>query len=59
MAATAAAPATARRERAEGPRRPVQLEERPEPLAPARGIAVAVALGALTWALVIAALLRF
>lgn len=32
---------------------------RPEPLGPARGIALAVAVGALAWAFLIAALLRF
>ncbi len=32
---------------------------RPEPLGPARGIALAIAAGALAWAFVVAALLRF
>jgi hypothetical protein len=61
--ANVGAPA-ARRERAPEPvderaaQRPIQLDDRPDPLAPARGIAVAVGLGVLAWALVIAALLR-
>lgn len=63
VAVATAGAAPARRERATEPAasvpRPIQLQERPEPLGPLRGIALAVALGALGWALVIAALLRF
>lgn len=62
MAVAASGAAPVRRERAAEPngnaRRPIQLDELPEPLGPARGIAIAVALGAIAWALVIAVLLR-
>ncbi|MFI5315065.1 MAG: hypothetical protein ACHQ6T_05160 [Myxococcota bacterium] len=63
-AATAGAPAI-RREHAPEPvvdralRQPVQLEERPEPLGPIRGIALAIGLGALAWLALIAVLLRY
>jgi len=40
-------------------RAPIQLEERPDPLAPARGVALAVVLGLGAWALAIAAFLAF
>jgi hypothetical protein len=61
--ATAGAPPI-RRERTEEPvaeraPRPNPPEPRPEPLGPARGIALAIAVGALAWAFIIAALLRF
>ena len=60
--ATAGAPAL-RRERASEPERahqaPIQLDARPEPLGPVRGIALAVALGAAAWVLLVAILLRF
>jgi hypothetical protein len=63
-AATAGAPAV-RRERAPEPvvdraaPRPIQLDERPAALGPARGIAIAVGLGALAWLFLIAVLLRY
>jgi hypothetical protein len=63
-AATAGAPAV-RRERASqavadrrAPR-PIQLDERPAALGPARGIALAIGLGALAWVFLIAVLLRY
>jgi len=62
--ATAVAP-TVRRERAPEPvvdraaGRPIQLEEQPAPLGPARGVALAIGLGALGWLVLIAVLLRF
>jgi hypothetical protein len=58
-AATASGPAV-RRERASEPvaRRAIQLDERPAPLGPARGVALAIGLGALAWLLLIAVLLR-
>lgn len=63
IAVATAGAAPVRRERAAeptgNPRRPIHLDERPEPLGPVRGVALAVALGALGWALAIAALLRF
>jgi hypothetical protein len=63
VAVATAGGAPARRERAAdpagNPRRPIQLDERPEPLGPVRGIALAVALGAIAWVLAIAVLLRF
>lgn len=63
VVATGAAPAI-RRERApdaaeRAAQRPIQADERPRPLGPARGIALAVGVGALAWALLIAFLLRF
>jgi hypothetical protein len=63
-AATAGAPAI-RRDRSADPvsdrwaHRPIQLEERPAPLGAPRGIAVAMALGALLWAAAISAVLIF
>jgi hypothetical protein len=63
-AATAGAPAI-RRDRPADPavdrftRRPIQLDERPAPLGAPRGIAIAMALGALLWAVAIAAVLAF
>lgn len=62
--AVATAGAPARRERhadaLERPQRtPIQLDERPDSLAPPRGIALAVALGVGVWALVIAAFLIY
>jgi hypothetical protein len=62
--ATAGAPGL-RREQATEPaaeraqQRPIQLDARPEPLGPVRGIALAVGLGVAAWALVVAILLRF
>jgi hypothetical protein len=61
--AVATAGAPARRERAGDAahervqRTPIQLDERPDPLAPTRGIALAVVLGLSAWALAIAAFL--
>jgi hypothetical protein len=62
--AVATAGAPARRERVgdaayERPqqRTPIQLDERPDALAPTRGIALAVVLGLGAWALAIAAFL--
>jgi hypothetical protein len=63
-AATAGAPAV-RRERASEPvadrppQRPIQLDELPAPLGPARGVALAIGLGALAWLFLIAILLRY
>ena len=63
--AVATAGAPARRERASdaAPERaqriPIQLDERPDALAPARGIALAVVLGLGAWVLAIAAFLIF
>ena len=62
--AVATAGAPARRERHADardrlPRAPIQLDERPDPLAPAQGIALALALGLSAWALAIAAFLAF
>ncbi len=58
--ATAGAPA--RRERHadahdRAPRMPLQLDERPDSLAPSRGIGLAIALGLGAWALAITAFL--
>jgi hypothetical protein len=60
--AVATAGAPARRERASearerAPRTPIQLDERPDALAPTRGIALAVVLGLSAWALAITAFL--
>jgi hypothetical protein len=61
--ATITAPSI-RRERAAEPvaerttQRPSEPDAPPKPLAAARGIALAIGLGALAWALVIAVLLR-
>lgn len=41
------------------PRAPIQLDDRPDPLAPSRGVALAVVLGLSAWALAIAAFLAF
>ena len=63
--AVATAGAPARRERTgaaapeRAPRTPIQLDERPDPLGPARGIALAVVLGLGAWALAITAFLIF
>jgi hypothetical protein len=62
--ATVGAPALRRERAAEpvaerAPQRPIQLEARPEPLGPVRGIALAVAMGVGAWALIFAILLRF
>jgi len=63
-AATAGAPAL-RRERPADPavdrftRRPIQLDERPAPLGAPRGIAIAMATGAILWVAAIAAVLLF
>jgi hypothetical protein len=63
-AATAGAPAI-RRDRSADPapdrvaRRPIQLDERPAPLDAPRGIAIAMAVGALLWVVAIAAVLVF
>ncbi len=60
-AAAAGAPAL-RRERASEPeraQRPIQLDARPEPLGPVRGIVLAVAVGAAAWLFLLATLLRF
>ena len=61
--ATAGAPARRDRVADAAPERaaraPIQLEERPNPLAPSRGIALAVVLGLGAWALAIAAFLAF
>ncbi|HKC50290.1 MAG TPA: hypothetical protein VKF60_05805 [Myxococcota bacterium] len=51
-----------RRERASEPeraQRPIQLDARPEPLGPVRGIVLAVAVGAAAWLFLLATLLRF
>jgi hypothetical protein len=60
--AVATAGAPARRDRHTDahervPRTPIQLDERPDPLAPSQGIALAIALGLGAWALAIAAFL--
>ena len=61
--AVATAGAPARRERAgdaaydRAQRTPIQLDERPDALAPTRGIALAVVLGLGAWAMAIAAFL--
>ena len=60
--AVATAGAPARRERHADAhervqRTPIQLDERPDPLAPSRGIALAIALGLGAWALAISAFL--
>jgi hypothetical protein len=53
------------RERASEPvggraqQRPIQLDARPEPLGPVRGIALAVTLGVAAWVLIVAIFLRF
>jgi hypothetical protein len=60
--ATAGAPARRERHadaRDRAPRTPIQLDERPDPLAPSRGIALSIALGLGAWALAIAAFLVF
>ena len=61
--AVATAGAPARRERHadahERARTPIQLDERPDPLAPSRGIALAIALGLGAWALAITAFVIF
>jgi len=41
------------------PRAPIQPDDRPDPLAPSRGIGIAVVLGLSAWALAIAAFLAF
>jgi hypothetical protein len=62
--ATAAGPVL-RRDRPADPaadraaRRPIQLENRPAPLGAPRGIAIAMAMGAIMWALAIAAVLIY
>ena len=62
--AIAGAAAAARRDRLgeaapERARSPIQLEERPDGLAPARGVVLALALGLSAWALAIAAFVIF
>jgi hypothetical protein len=63
-AATAGAPAI-RQDRSTDPvsdrwaRRPIQLDERPTPVDAPRGIAIAMALGAVIWAIAISAVLIF
>jgi len=60
-AAAAGGGAALRRDRAADPvaRRPIQLDSRPEPLDAPRGIALAMAMGALMWAAAIAVVLIF
>jgi hypothetical protein len=64
MVATVGGPAV-HRERASEPvggraqQRPIQLDARPEPLGPVRGIALAVTLGVAAWVLIVAIFLRF
>jgi hypothetical protein len=40
-------------------RAPIQLEDRPDPLAPSRGIALAIALGLGAWILAITAIIVY